>query len=244
MRQARSCGERARGLVRAAVGRLLLGLGAMGAVTLTAPAALGAPADNAATSAYVRADYALVRAINANLPRSEAELLRLRAQAGRECPLAAAGSPQDPESTQLSDELIGAMVLNGARSDRGAVRAFTVAVKSLRWRDRALTGAIQGYAAKLRTLLALAAPPLCADVKAWAATRFTSLPARTVSFARVFMAAWVGAGELPSELAVHESTADRALARRAARLEELVSEFEARAVETYSEIMSVLALSP
>jgi hypothetical protein len=217
---------------------------AVAAFALTPAAAQGAPRDAAATHAYIQANYALVRAIDANLPGSQAELRRLLAQVRRECPLAAAGSPQDPESTELSDELIGAMVLNGARADRKAALVFTAAVKSLRWSDRTLTRAIQAYASKLRTLAALTAPPLCADVKTWAAGGFRALPAGTVRFDRVFMPAWVGAGEQPPQLARYESPQDRSIARRAGRLEERVSEFEARAVEIYGETMNALALNP
>jgi hypothetical protein len=217
---------------------------AVGGLTVGPAGALAASRDVASTSAYVQADYTLVRAIKAHLPTSQARLVGLLGQVRRECPLAAAGSPQDPESTQLSDELIGAMVLNGGRVDLQAVRAFTATVKPLRWSNPALTSTIQAYAGKLRTLSRLAVPPLCADVRAWAAGGFRSLPTGTIRFDSVFMPAWVGAGELPSQLTAYERPQDRALAGRAGRLELLVSEFEARAVETYGELMNALALLP
>ncbi len=49
----------------------------------------------------------------------------------RECPLAAAGSPQNPESTQMSDEVIGAMVIGAAQPDLQAIRAYIRAVAGL-----------------------------------------------------------------------------------------------------------------
>jgi hypothetical protein len=203
-----------------------------------------APGDVAATSSYLQADYAFVRVVAAHLGSSQTELQKLLARVRDECPNAAAGSPQDSQSTQLSDELIGAMLLNAARTDRQAALRFSSTVRGLRWSSRALTAAIQGYAGKLRTLSGLTAPPLCADVRSWAASGFKALPSATPRFDAVFMPAWVSAGELPPQLAAFEQPQTRTLAARAEHLEALVSDFEAQAVETYAQIMNALALLP
>ena len=84
------------------------------------------------------------------LETSHGALASLLAQVRRECPLAASGSPEDSESTQLSNEVIGAMVLTGGRPDLQAIRAFVRSVNGLRRGSRALTRTLQAYARELR----------------------------------------------------------------------------------------------
>lgn len=67
--------------------------------------------------------------------------------------MAAAGSPQDAESTQLSNEVIGAMVTAVVALDRPAGRAFVSAAGRLYWSDRQLTHTIHLYVGSVSTLL-------------------------------------------------------------------------------------------
>ena len=97
---------------------------------------------------------------------------------------------------------------------------------------------------KLKTLSTLAAPELCADVRAWAANGFQTLPASTVRFDQRFMPAWVALGELPASLAAYESPAEGALVRRSNQLEAQLTDGEARAVESWGRIMNALVLNP
>jgi hypothetical protein len=207
-------------------------------------AALADSADVASTQAYVQADYALVHVAGAHLAISEAAPLTLLSQVQRECPRAAIESPQDPESTQLSNEVIGAMVIGAGRPDLPAVRTFTRTVAGLSWSNRGLTRAIRAYADDLKTLASLPAPNLCSDVQAWAASGFHTLPASTVAFVGKFMPAWVALGYLPAQLAQYESSTAKALARRAGHLEEQLTEGEARAVPHWGDIMNTLVLNP
>lgn len=200
--------------------------------------------DVAATRAYLTADYALVRTVSSNLARSESALQGLLAHVRSVCPQAAAGSPQTPESTQLSNELIGAMVLTGGHVDRRAVRSYVTKVAGLRWSDQGVNRAIQAHARDLRTLLSLQTPDICADVQSWATSGFKALPARTVSFARVFIEGWVRAGTQPSGLAASEDAPGRALAHRAEQTEWHITDFESDAVETWGKIMDALLLWP
>lgn len=225
--------------------RTWLPLAALLAAVSASPAGASVSSqDLTASQAYVRAEYSLVRTVDGHLARSQAALMGLRSEVRRDCPLGAAGSPQDPQSTQLSNELIGVMVLSAGRPDLQAIRVFTRAVSRLRWSNRRLTGAVHTYAGKLHVLAGLTAPALCADIKAWAASGFTALPSSTIRFAGTFMANWVAAGELPSELAAYEDPGTRSLAARASALESPVSEFEVHAVETWAEIMNALDLWP
>ena len=205
-------------------------------------AALADPADVAATQSYVQANYALVRVAGAHLATSEAAPLGALAQVQRECPRAGAGSPQDPESTQMSDEVIGAMVIAAARPDRQAIETFIRTVAGLSWSSRGLTSAIRAYTGDLKTVLSLNAPDLCGDVKAWAASGFHTLPPSTAAFVGEFMPAWVALGYLPGTLTRYESPAAKPLVHRSEQIESELTEGEARAVEHWGDIMDELVL--
>jgi hypothetical protein len=208
-----------------------------------APSAMAAP-DGNATAAYLHADLTLVRTVAGNIPRSRRALAAGLAHIRAVCPRAAAGSPQNPDSTQLSNELIGTMVLAADRPDIAAIHEFVRRAASLRWANRSLNREAHSYIDQLRTLAALRAPNLCANVSAWRLDGFTTLPATTVHFAPQFMANWVSPGELPPQLAAIENTTARALALHAALLEDKIAEFEAAAVETYTASMNALDLWP
>ncbi len=217
---------------------------ALAALAAGAHPALAAGGDTGATQAYLQADLRLVQAGASHIPPAKAAIDGVLARVRRECPLAAAAGPQDPQSTQLSNEVIGAMVTAAVGVDPGAGRQFVSAVRSLRWHSGSLTRAVHAYAAKVQTILSLPQPNICADVRSWAATGFTTLPASTLSFSPRFMEAWVAIGEQPAGLARSESAAARALARQAAMHEAQISEFEVHEVETWGRIMNALGLSP
>jgi hypothetical protein len=227
--------------------RLALALVAVLAVLALGPAdALAGQSDVATTRAYLQANYQLVQLTASKIRPIEATLRNVRSQVLRECPMAAAGSPQDTDSEQLSNEVIGAMVtaavhLVEARASREYVRT----AQRLHWSNGALTRSVHAYASKALGLVALAQPTLCADVKSWAASGFRTLPASAAAFAPRFMSVWIAPGELPAALAQYETPAERPLLRRTKQLEEKFTEMEANAgVETWGEIMDGLKLLP
>ena len=174
-------------------------------VALLPTSALAAPGDGASTKAYIQANYRLVQAAVSRIHPIEAALHSVLSDVRRECPMAAAGSPQDADSEQLSNEVIGALVTAAVALDRSAGREFASAARGLTWSNRALTRTIHAYVGKVTTLIALAPPTLCSDVKSWAGSAFLVLPASTMSFAPRFMSAWVAPGELPAALAPYET---------------------------------------
>ncbi|HEV2924440.1 MAG TPA: hypothetical protein VGW98_10425 [Solirubrobacteraceae bacterium] len=209
-----------------------------------APAAHASGGDAAATHAYLQADHVLVQTGVSHIPRIEATLHGVLARVRSECPRAAEGSPQDPQSTQLSDEVIGTMVLAVVALDRPAGWRFLAATEHLSWSNHALTRKIDTYDSDVRRLLTLPQPNLCSDIKAWVQSGFKTLPATTAGFVARFMAAWVGLGELPAALAHTVAPADHPLLARTEHLESQFTELEAREVETYGQIMDTLELSP
>jgi hypothetical protein len=219
-------------------------LSTMTGVAVAPASAIAGQGDLAATQAYIQANYRLVQAAASRIHRIEAALHRVLAQVRSECPMAAANSPQDPESTQLSNEVIGAMVTAAVALDRPAGREFVSAAGRLTWSNGTLTRTVHAYVGKVRTLVALAQPRLCGDVESWAASGFRTLPASTISFAPRFMFAWVAPGELPAALAPYETPEDRRIVHRTSHLEEQFTELEAREVETWGQIMNALDLWP
>ena len=214
-------------------------------VVLGPASALAGSGDVAATRVYIQANYRLVQAAASRIGPIEATLRGVRSQVRRECPRAAAGSPQNTDSEQLSNEVIGAMVTAAVHLvELPASLEFVRIADRLTWSDRALTRTVHGYVRKARGLVALAPPKLCSDVKSWAGSGFRTLPASTVIFAPRFMSLWIAPGELPAALTRYETTEERSLLRRTNHLEAKFTEMEARAVETWGEIMDTLALLP
>jgi hypothetical protein len=226
------------------LGRWAILLMTMLAALASTPAGAAAQSDAAATQAYVRADLNLAQTAGTHLSIGAAAIQGVLHAARTTCPLAAGSSPQNPESTELSNEVIGAMVTAAIHHDLASIRQFVSATSHLRWSNGVLTRMVAAYVGKLRTLASLPQPPLCADVRAWAASGFHMVPAGAVAFQQRFMAVWVGIGELPAALSRYESSEDRSLAQRAARFESKIVEFEAEAAETWREIMNALELNP
>jgi hypothetical protein len=224
---------------RAAVVLLAL-LGAL----LPAPAVAMAASDGAATQAYLQADLSMVTVAASKIHQGESILRNVLAQVRGECPKAAAHSPQDPESTELSNEVIGTMVTAAIHPVLSPIRAFVGATSRLRWSSGSLTHTVQGYVGSLRTMAATAPPNICADVRAWAASGYKTLPATTVAFNRTFTPNWVSVGEQFAGLARFEGGGVSAIARRAAARETELTDFEAREVETWGHIMDALELNP
>jgi hypothetical protein len=218
-------------------------LAVTGGLAVSAAPAL-ASSNAATTQSYVQANYALVRIARTHLAIAEAGPLHVLAQVRSECPRAGAGSPQNPDSTQMSDEVIAAMVVSAYKPDLSAIRAFIGAAGALSWGNHGLTSAVRGYISNLKTILSLPTPNLCGDVKAWAASGYSALPASTVTLVAKFMPAWVALGYLPPQLAAYESASARSLARRSVPLEQTLTEGEARAVEHWGAIMDTLELWP
>ncbi len=206
--------------------------------------AVAAATDASATREYIAANYSLVRTARSYLRRAEAAPLGVLAQVRRDCPLAAANSPQDPQSTELSDEVIGAMVISAYHLDVPGLRRFIAQVTRLHWSNGGLTRTVRGYAGKLKVLAGLAPPNLCADIRAWASSGYKTLPASTLRFDAVFMPAWVALGELPGSLKAYEGSAERSVLARSNALEEELTDGEARAVESWGKIMNELELEP
>jgi hypothetical protein len=221
---------------------LLAGL----ALAVTSPAAPAKAGDAAATQALARATDALVRAASPDVPRGLAAVKRYASQTAAQCPRVAAGSPQDHNSEQLDDELIGAMTVVGYRTAATPIATFAHAVKGLHWSNRRLTRTVRTFATKLQDLSRLATPNVCGDIEAWAASGFKTLSASTVPFVRRYLAVTPEAEEVPLMIRLlmpYATPSDVPILHRVERLETRLGEAEAAAVETYSRLILALELN-
>ncbi|HEX5225917.1 MAG TPA: hypothetical protein VFW29_12385 [Solirubrobacteraceae bacterium] len=229
---------------RALAGAMLVLLLAC-ALPVAAPVpALGASGNAGATQAYVQADLRLVNSAAGKIHLGESIISGVLAQVRRECPHSAAKSPQDPQSTDLSNEVIGTMVISAIRPVLGPIHQFLGSVSHLHWGSSAASRGVRSYVGQLKAMAGLSVPKLCADVRGWAASGYKTLTADTVSFDRVFVPSWVAVGAIPGALSAFESGATRGLARQAGRRESQLADFEAREVERWGDIMNVLELNP
>jgi hypothetical protein len=215
------------------------------ALALAPSAALAKPGDAAATRAYIRANYALIRTARANLAAGNTALKSLVSQITGECPLAAAESPENHDSEQLSNEVVGAMTIAAYSPDTAAMETFAREVESLRWSNRVLTRLVRKYATQLEELAELASPGVCGDVRTWVAAGYQTLPPSTVQFDQSYYRSDIEAEEVPLKLlAPYESAGEASLVHRTKRLEAPLAQAEANAVGDYTKILDTLGLQP
>lgn len=206
--------------------------------------AVAGASDASATKEYLAANSTLVRTAKSYLRRAEAAPLGLLAVVKRECPQAAAKSPQGTQSGELSDEVIGAMVLSAYHLDVPGLKGFVGRIEHLRWSNRHLTREVRIYSEQLEALAVLRPPDICADVRSWAASGYRTVPASTIAFNKAFMPEWVRVGYLPGGLGSFETPAERTVAKRSHALEVELIDGEARAVDSWGKIMDELELEP
>jgi hypothetical protein len=225
-------------------GTLLIGVAVIAAALAPAQSALASSGDAAATSSYLKANYALLKVAQRNIKASEAAYKSVQHRTAGECPRAGLSSPQDTQSTQMSNEVIGAMVVSAAKPDLAAIRTYLSAVGRLHWKSATINRSIGRYRAMLGTIFKLSVPDLCTDVKSWATSGFQTLPSTTISFVKLFLPNWVALGLIPAGLKPLEDAEGRSIASRSHAIEVQITDVEARAVETWGDIMNELLLEP
>lgn len=149
------------------------------------PATASASArDVAATHAYIQANYALERASAALIPATATRIQAYNAKLASECPHAGNGSPEDEASQPMSYEVAVALWAVSYGTSAGPIRKFAAAVKPLRWSSARITRVAHRYATELSELATLPVPDLCADVRAWTASGFQTIPADVAALDR------------------------------------------------------------
>jgi hypothetical protein len=202
-------------------------LAAVALVLGLAPAsAIAASQDAASTSAYLAAASTDLRLAIASMPTTiDASVDALNRQYAAECPRVAAGSIQDEAADPMTYEVAGALWSTAYHTDSKIVQSFDRAVKPLRWSSARITRDVDGYAASLHQLSVLPPPDLCGDMRAWAASGYSAIPAAATQFDRRVEAV-EGHPLALALLAPYEGPAQRALAARVASLEGRFEELE------------------
>jgi hypothetical protein len=146
--------------------------------------ALAAPQDIASTHAFLVAGHTALQATVSKWLAVEAGIRRMEHKFATECLHVGEGSPQNEEGQQMSYEVAGALWASGYHTDAGIVRRFWAAVKPLHWSNPAINRRAHQYANALLEMTKISVPDLCGDVRAWAATGFTAIPASTVRYVK------------------------------------------------------------
>ena len=224
--------------------KLILGILLFGALGASVPSIASAASNAAATQAYLNANFALLRSAAGLEHASEASYKSILTNVRRECPAVAAESPQTYDSEQLSNELVGDLLVSATKPVHQAIARYAHMVSSLSWSNGRLTNAVHKYAKELSAMATMPLPDLCGDVRAWVSSHYATLPAATVAFNAKYKAVNVPIGELPAQLVSYEQGGQRGLIRNIQALEQGQADFEARAVNSYGEIMNTLVLQP
>jgi hypothetical protein len=148
------------------------------------PAEAGAASahDEAAARTVLTAGYVALSEVIRTWPRVTASLNRLRSKFAHECPRVGAGSPQNEPAQQMAYEVAGALWATAYGTDAPIARRFIQRVHGVSSSNAKLNREFHRFVKGLKEMIALKVPPLCADVRAWAATGYRSVPASTLRF--------------------------------------------------------------
>jgi hypothetical protein len=159
-----------------------------GAVLLVAATAIAtawalAPhSDEAATWAFLRAEYRYEHTAGANLTKSQREVNAYVVHVTTSCPQVLAHAPQGPELTEIRREVAFAPVAVSDRVDHHAAEELIRAITGLRWSNRALTDHVRELVGVTKAGNALPVPDVCNDATLWVASGYHTLPSGTVAF--------------------------------------------------------------
>ncbi|HXC23643.1 MAG TPA: hypothetical protein VNU28_03575 [Solirubrobacteraceae bacterium] len=239
--------------------RLLVGVVACLTVLAFASVLAGATSGRSnagATGAYLRAADAFARAQAANVGASVAAMEKEASGIASGCPSVLAGAPKGAQLGVLGGEIASAVLFSSLAPDRKAILAFVGKVGALHWSDGTVAKLVRELAAEERASAQLALPDVCADLSAWKASGYRTLPSSTTGFIKAVEAVGketrgAGGKEESLEEAVlrrlrpYETPADRRLAQQVNRVGETAAK---RLLSSYSAALShvgkVLGLEP
>jgi len=144
---------------------------------LVAPAAaLAGSPDVASTHAAIAADHALDRARLQMVAGTQAKVESYRGRLAAECPNAGAGSPETEAAEPMSAEVADALWSIAYGAAAGPIARFAKVIGPLRWTNSRFSQAIHAFASSLSGLSKVRLPDICADVRAWTASGFETVP--------------------------------------------------------------------
>ena len=192
------------------------------AVVLAPATADATSRDVASTHTYLTASYRVLHAAVSTWSSVEASIHTLDLRFHAECPDAGAGSPQNEEEQKLSYEAAGALWATGYHTDVAIVRTYVNTLNRLTWSSPQITRDAHRLATGLREMTALQVPDICADIRAWRADGFGTMPSDVEPYDQHVEA--IDIHEIPRRLlAPYVQPADRGLRER---VEHLATRFE------------------
>jgi hypothetical protein len=197
--------------------------------------ALATSQDVQSTQTYIHADHTLQLADTASLPLSQTAASELVGDVHTRCPNVMAGAPRNTETADVGAEILGSVLVALTGPEDRATIKFARRVEKLRWTSRKLEHTVRSYAIELKAQATLARPNLCADLKAWVASGYTTLPASTVRFGRQVNAiiAGPGPGEVPLRLfAAYERPDEKTVIRQTKLLDAALTKSQIAILET------------
>lgn len=234
---------------------LLVATSTSTALSSTAPIAVAAPNDRAATQALLEADYRLAKAILVHFGATEAALARAAKTLGDECKGVLRGGPDEsvleeegPSASRprLSGRAQGELARSelekqtidveiserfSAATDRVLRRpykAYVRVVASLVWSNPTINAVLRERMARLREDIVGHTVSVCADMRAWAASGFHVLPpaSKRLEEARQARNQPPAQGNLHSLLQPYEDATGRKILQRETAVEERLRERE------------------
>ena len=202
-----------------------------------------------ATHAYLIAQYKLLTALLHEAAATRGAESSAAAQIARECPGVVSGMPQDPflnpqmssprargenarfsqQKETIEEELNTAVDRPGGSLHRRAEEAYAAEVRQLSWSNPAIASMLQAATTARLEIISDAAPPFCADARAWAQSGYRALSAASREFdasrAARMNSEQAEERSLGALLKPYENASDRALIRKTktAELELLLS---------------------
>ncbi len=165
------------------------------------PAATASSSDAQATHAYLIAQYRLARALLHGTAAARGAESAAAARIARECPGVVSGMPQPPkpfpappprvrgenarrsqQQQTIEGELDTVVDRSGDSVYRSAEEAYAAEVRGLSWGDPAIAAALQAATTARLQALSAAAPPFCADARAWAQSGYRALSTASREF--------------------------------------------------------------
>jgi hypothetical protein len=210
--------------------------------------------DAAATRAYLRAGDAYERSATTEVAARVAAMEARASEIAGGCPSALTYAPRDEAFGELGEEASTTAFWAGAVSMRSTGLRLADAIAHLRWSDRKLTSLVHTEAAEEHLAAALALPDVCADIAAWKASAYATLPQSTVRFlARshaIEFLSFVGFTEESREAVImrllrrFEGPAERRVAKRIQHVEvQIGKRLEAAAVAVHAKLTAGLGVS-
>jgi hypothetical protein len=214
--------------MRAGAAAMMLGLLAWLAPAIAS--ARASPRDVAATTAYLRLEYASTRRQIDELPAGLVAIDELGKHLEAQCPGELAAAPKPARGTaptisaaEFADEELIGIVGVAEHLEYMRARKLARAVAALHWSDPVLTRTAHSKAAAEAARDEIPTPDLCADGQAWATSGYQAVSAATMHYlqaeARLTKKTEDVEATIKHRLLRYESQDDRRIAKRIAHLE-------------------------